>query len=535
MRWVFAALVAILLLVRVPSLAQPAGGDQGLYAYVGQAIARGELPYRDAWDQKPPAIHYTYALMFRIWPNESVVAATDLLLAGLVAILLVPIGRRLSGQRGPGEVAALLFLLLGNPAFGRLGGVWVRAQCETFIAAAVAAAVLSSLGAASGEEEATRASARRGLGGAVLAGVFIGIAFLYKYNAAVYLVVPAGVVVVALWQQREPRRRGRLLWRHLSALLAGFLAPLAVAAMLFAAAGGLHDLVDATVVYNLQYSGETYAGLAAALRYLIAFPIRYARIDSLWLLGGVGSAALLLLSARVPRRVIAPVWVAAACVAIAINGSRGLPQYFVQAAPALSLAAGFAAVLAWSALGTAGRLVFVTLLVVAVLRVSPFDKAIDATLYDTRFLRGRVPAREYLARFGGQRPTDKFSALATRELGDYLRARTRAADRVLVFGFSAGAYVRADRLSASRFFWSRPVLVGFNEGEPGYGASGLLAELKAARPKIVVLQQHDWPAERTDSATYFLSTPSLAGWLHSEYEPVADTGTYLIWARRSAG
>jgi hypothetical protein len=61
MRVLFWLLFCALVAVRVPSLAQPAGADQGLYAYVGQRILAGELPYRDAWDQKPPAIHYTYA------------------------------------------------------------------------------------------------------------------------------------------------------------------------------------------------------------------------------------------------------------------------------------------------------------------------------------------------------------------------------------------------------------------------------------------------------------------------------------------
>ena len=54
------ALACVLLAVRLPSLVQPMGADQGLYAYVGEGVRSGELPYRDAWDQKPPAIHVAY-------------------------------------------------------------------------------------------------------------------------------------------------------------------------------------------------------------------------------------------------------------------------------------------------------------------------------------------------------------------------------------------------------------------------------------------------------------------------------------------
>src|SRR4051812_31239297 len=79
---VFLVVTAALLMLRVPAIAQPMGADQGLYAYVGERILAGELPYRDAWDQKPPAIHYAYAVMRAVWPGDGAVGAADLLAAG---------------------------------------------------------------------------------------------------------------------------------------------------------------------------------------------------------------------------------------------------------------------------------------------------------------------------------------------------------------------------------------------------------------------------------------------------------------------
>src|SRR5213592_1078140 len=89
--WLWFALLAALLAVRVPSLVQPAGGDQGLYVYEGQRVLAGDVPYRDVWDQKPPAIAFLYAAAWRIWPHESVVPLADLLAAAGVAALLVVI------------------------------------------------------------------------------------------------------------------------------------------------------------------------------------------------------------------------------------------------------------------------------------------------------------------------------------------------------------------------------------------------------------------------------------------------------------
>src|SRR3982751_6634022 len=92
------ALAGALLIVRLPSLVQPMGSDQGLYAYVGERILHGELAYRDAWDQKPPGIHYIYAALRAVSSRDVVVPAADLAAAASVAALLWLIGSRLCGS-----------------------------------------------------------------------------------------------------------------------------------------------------------------------------------------------------------------------------------------------------------------------------------------------------------------------------------------------------------------------------------------------------------------------------------------------------
>src|SRR5678815_1292699 len=71
--WTWALGLILLLALRVPSLAQPAGGDQFLYSYVAERVLDGGVPYRDAFEQKPPGIFGVYALMWGVWPHEAVV------------------------------------------------------------------------------------------------------------------------------------------------------------------------------------------------------------------------------------------------------------------------------------------------------------------------------------------------------------------------------------------------------------------------------------------------------------------------------
>jgi hypothetical protein len=524
------ALAAALLLIRLPSIVQPMGADQSLYAYVGERIRDGGLPYRDAWDQKPPAIHFLYAAMRTIWPADAVVPAADLASAAVVAWLLYRLGGAL-GPHGTGAAAALLFLLLSNPAFTRIGGIRLRSQCETFIAVAVTAAfvLLARRRASKGESTGTMLGA----------GVLFGIAFTLKYNAAVYAC--AGAIALWLWQ--------RLTVRDLVRLAAGFAIPAVVIPLVFAVGGALRPLYDATIQYNLQYSSETYAGAFEPLRYLLTFPIDRARVDALWTLGGAGCLLLLPAAFFNRERLMPIVWIAAACVSIAVNGSRGLPQYFVQANPALALAAGWGFVLCWtwtrdavfsskSKSARVGRPAHVAaaaaaivVVAVAVWRVNQFPKLVEQTIFDARYALGGMTRDAYLARYDDDR---KYSALAAATLADYLKAHSAESDRVYVFGFTCAAYVEADRISASRFFWSRPVIVGFNAGRPGYGVDGLLSDLNVNRPAVIALQQKDWMPDSDDSAPFFMSNPSLAGWLRAHYVQADGPVGFDVWLRRSA-
>jgi hypothetical protein len=165
-------------------------------------------------------------------------------------------------------------------------------------------------------------------------------------------------------------------------------------------------------------------------------------------------------------------------------------------------------------------------------RVNDFPKLVDNTWRDARYAAGRVAREEHLARYG-DRTTRKYSALAIDELGSFMRSHTEPVDTIYVFGFSSGVYVSANRRSASRFFWSRPVIVGFNDGKAGYGVDGLLGELRANRPAIVALQQRDWYPDVDDSAHFFVATPPLASWLRGSYTQTSGPEGFDVWVRRS--
>jgi hypothetical protein len=274
------------------------------------------------------------------------------------------------------------------------------------------------------------------------------------------------------------------------------------------------------------------------VRYLVAFPIRHARVDALWFAGGLGCIVLVVAGLRRRTAFLPVAWVGIACLSIAINGSRDLPQYFVQAAPALALAAGLAAAIALPPLPLVARWVIVLLVAVGIWRAGddPFPKLAATVWHDTQYLLGRIDGRAHLARYGGARDSDKYSALANSDIGAFLAANTAPDETVYVFGFSPGSYVYADRRSASRFFWSRPVILDFHREDPRYGVAGLRADLERTRPAYVVLQRHDWSPDVQDSGPFFLSQPLLADWLRAGYHEVPITGligSFDAWERNA--
>jgi hypothetical protein len=511
------AVIVVLLALRLPSIVQPAGGDQSLYAYAGQRILAGDVLYRDMWDQKPPGIAFVYALLLRIWPGEAVVPGADLAAAAVVAGLLVVLGRRrYSANIGYG--AAAVFLLCGDPYLQRLGGIYVRGQCEPFVALAVTTSLV------------LLAHSARRRPHLVAAGIALAGAFWLKYGGAYVLPVAA-----ATWAWGRPAdeqgRRGLadLAW-------VGFGVGIVVTGVLvyFAANGALTDLRLATLDYNLRYSTETYEQPVSLPIYLLTFPVRRAMVDMLWFLGGLGALLLVRRVRRDGAALVLLAWLAAAVISIAVNGSRGLPNYFMQAAPALALSASAGAASLRSS-GAWVRCAVIGLLLAAIarvgsdapvwgLRLGSLPGVIENVRYDLSYVRGRVDRDTYLRRFKGQ----KHDALEIDRLARRVRETTAPGDRILVFGFSGGSVCwKSERASASRFFWSMPVIREFGAGRPGYGSAGLLEDLKASRPILVALQKEEWR-----SYDMFMNNGRLRHWLEAGYVADHETPMFSVWRRK---
>jgi hypothetical protein len=159
------------------------------------------------------------------------------------------------------------------------------------------------------------------------------------------------------------------------------------------------------------------------------------------------------------------------------------------------------------------------------MRLGSLPGLIDNVRYDLQYVRGRLDRDVYLSRFRGQ----KFDALEIDRLARYVRATTAREDPVFVFGFSGGSVCwKSERRSASRFFWSRPILIEFASDRPDYGSAGLLRDLQRASPVIVALQKEEWR-----SRDFFMSNAPLRTWLEAGYTLDRETPMFSVWRRKT--
>ena len=323
-RWAVAAaaLVAVAFLLRVPSIAEPLGIDQGLWASGARALSRGQVLYQDVWDHKPPGIFLTYLAIFNVfgWTAASI-AWADILAAAAVTVLLFAVVRRESNAP-MAALAAALYATLTMPAWlYSHGGFLERSVNETFITLCAAAAALF---ASHWRRHAT-------LPALVALGVFGGAAVAYKPNAGVFL--PALFVWAWLYRQREGGG-AKSAFRAAAVVALSALAVPALVGIWLWSEGILREAWVASVATISRTSASAKPPRITLCEYARAIWLRM-KTDPLWLAGGIGSVAAawqLLASKRLdPLPALAVAWGGAAAIAIYANGAWLFNSYFSQA------------------------------------------------------------------------------------------------------------------------------------------------------------------------------------------------------------
>jgi hypothetical protein len=505
------------------------GRDQGIYAVVGKGLLRGEVPYRDLWDFKPPGIFLVFALAHALFgPGMQAVRVLEALSFASLLWAFAIFSRRHVGSAVAGLVGG---------AFAVLAHVqlefWNTAQPSSFAAVLVAWALVC----ATWEPGAAPRHASLRLAAAWLAtGLLYACAALLKPPLGGGIAVSAAVIATRRRRQAPLARPAAAALRPLLFLAAGALLPVLLVLGWFAACGALGDMYEALLVFTPRY---TALGLRGA-----SFGWLLLRTVGEWFAGfsvanGVGLLLLAALPAVGARGREGALHVAGV-IAIVLFGvalqAKFFPYHYGVALALTALLAGWGFWKLWMRLRSTplGQVMVVAIAAVSIALTDrttsggePFWARSNLRLVGWLNPELRAASNDHLYSLG------EVDAATNRRVAAWLRARTPPEAPVFVWGFEPILYDLAERRPASRYIYNVPQRVGWDRLR---ARRRLLFDLHAQPPAAIVVEHGDglqWVTGNTlDSAAALRGFPALRRFLESQYVPAGTVRNFDLYVRR---
>ena len=450
LKWAIVVLAALAAVSpRLFFLHVPYERDEGGYAYVSDVMDRGGIPYRDAFDQKPPGVYYLYNVSFRLFGHalESP-RITALIFTGAACLMVFLFVSRISGDFF-GGLLGMAFLGLSSSAAAYTG---YGSNSEIFTLPFLLGGCLPLLD----DDAPPRAY--------LVSGLLFGLAFVIKQVAAP--IAFAAFLCSASRLFRKPTR----LAASSGLFILGSAAPLLGLMLRFAMLGAFRAFWDGFYTFNAGYAGTI--PLRTACRIFLNSMKTILSMDPItWLAASAGLASFLLRrQERFFKRLILSLLLGSFLGVAASR--RFFPHYFVIMLPFLSIAA---------ALGAA-RLnrVWPRALWLLILAA---DVALQARY-------AAAPAKELLAGLYGEAPF--YQSLA---LGKYLRSRAEPGATAFIAGSEGQILFYSGLKCPTRIFYFYPLQI-LSTLRDGFRRE-VLSSLKAQPPDFF-LQVNDFGSHAID-------------------------------------
>ncbi len=562
--WPVLVLIAVIIILALPTLTYPLGRDQGEFATIGRGLLQGRVPYRDLWNPKPPAVFYLYAgAMSLFGQSTTALRALDHVLVPGMMLGLYWIGVRLF-SRWVGFWSALLF-----GVFYFTETFWTLTQNDGLVLLPMILALACVI-------ESAYRSTRTARLLLFIAGALAGIVFWFKYPFALFI----AFLGVVLWLRgtrvhSEDGKRSAAAdrmnpvptssspitnhqplstYHQLSALFGLVTTGLGFALYLLAI-GAMPELIESARVTS-QYTSLTFNWAEFSALLTTALGFRWSHWGLLFVLVLLG---LMLprfrssvLSSENPSpadeaglvstgysSLITLLWLLTS-LAIMLIQAKAYDYHWLPMLPPLALLGGVAIEGIQKIIGghdksrpysgTNGApqglplvagIVCVGLL--AILAINLWGRAWP-------YLTGQIDQRTYYQGF----QAGEFVASESLEVAEYLRVRVVPGDSLTIWGFRPEIYYLSGLNPATRFIFQFP-LVG--SWYPAAWQQEHVDGLWAALPPYAIVAQVDYmpwvTGTNDDSNTLLQRYTELNNWLIANYERDAQIGNLFLWKRKS--
>jgi hypothetical protein len=511
------------------------GRDQGIYATVADSMLHGGMPYRDAWDFKPPGIFAVYALVRAAFgPAESSIRWIEVLgLASVGAAFIVFSARFFQDARIGMVGAALAVLVHAELEF------WHTAQPESFGGMLTAWALVLATFEPKSDDPRGR---RKQVSAWAFAGVCYGLAFLMKPPLGGGALVSSAFVTFRIYRTSSLSHRSKprfldLVWPTLT-MGAGSVVPIALCVAWYAARGAFTDMYDAIFVFAPHYTKLSWEGASVMGALYLAFEEWLVDLSAPTAAGVL--AAVILPAASTRER--EGMFHLLAVIAVQLMGvawqGKFFPYHYGASLVIGSLVAGLGAYKLWQRALLRGHWA-VALFVVGSYFVVQARSATRNTRTD---FMDRCIARHRQFLGLSEMTRDELDAAlysvadvsygANRRVAEFLRRELAPTDLAFIWGFEPIIYDMAQRRPASRYIYNVPQRVAWAKEQT---RATLMTDLDARPPKAIIVEHRDvFPVvtgDTLDSADTLKTFPALAARINDQYAlatTIEDFDVYML-------
>jgi len=507
-------LAILFISIRIVRFFEPLGLDQGLFAYFGQHIPRGSVPYKDIWDSKPPGIFYLYALAFSLGDAIGWVYLLEGLCSAATAFLIYRLGRQLSDERA-GITAAFVYVFFSHAPL--LEGFWANAQAERFMELPIVGSLMLL----------TTEHPRRETELLLASGMLAGMAILFKLVAFL-------IVLCFIFYALFSRKGTRYAARETLIFLIGVAIPLLVVSGYFWSRGALRALWEALVIYKWTYAREIAEG--QDLWHVTIYPyIQFAKENRVfWALSLVGCVALL--RKRSPLSYVIVLWYLASFAMVWMQ-RQFAGYHFVALVAPVAITAGCGVLSLFDFLSRPRLRTRLIAGGIGLALVCSF--CVEMRTYyrfyrpDVDYVLGRIDRALYWRSFD----RGSLSFAEHYAVAQYLKLQTDEEDALLVWGLAPGIYYLADRKAATKYVFHHLLLTQAPLSRAFRGLpsrrTAFMERLRRTKPAYILIGLQDPNGfEPLDSYRQMLRFPVFRKYVRAYYEKDRRIGHFLLMRRK---
>ncbi|MBM4140030.1 MAG: hypothetical protein FJ242_00820 [Nitrospira sp.] len=414
-------------LIRLRFLEVPLERDEGEYAYMGQLLLQGILPYSEAYNMKFPGIYFIYAVILILFGKTHTGIHLALLFVNIAtAIVLFLLGKQLFNNI-TGIITAVSFLIMTlSPS---VQGLW--ANSEHFV-------MLLAIGGILLMVIATEKNNTKQL---FLSGFLLGAAFLVKQNGILFLLF--GIIYVCWNYFKKAPLRLRVFSIKVGLFILGVVTSFCILIIPFLVAGNFDKFWFWTFKYASEYVSliPISSGIDNFKRSFMAIIKPNLSIVILSLFGLIG----VIYNKAIRARWIFSYGLLIASFLSLCTGFYFRPHYYILFLPALSLHAGIGAYFIVKKLSFNKLQTVVALCIIVLSLVYPI-------LTQKEFLFELSPVEACRLTYGLNPFPESL------EVAKYINKYTEKNDRVAVLGSEPQIYFYSQRRAATGYLYTYPLM-----------------------------------------------------------------------------